>query len=84
MLQDPEGNLEEWTEEIAVPFDENSASMKTHAMAKCQNLINDDPLAELIGVYQRTKTPNRAGNVKWICQYRSERPRNYADDYSQN
>jgi hypothetical protein len=84
MLQDPEENIEDWTEEIPVLFNEDSASMKAEATRRCQHLINHDPLTQLIGVYQRTKTPNQAGNVKWICQYRSEILKNYADDYSKN
>jgi len=64
MLQDPE-NQEEWSEQVRAP---NQAV----ALAKCQRIIEGESLIELIGISQITKTPNRQGNYKFVCWFRSE------------
>jgi hypothetical protein len=79
MLQDPEGKLEDWTEEISIPFNKDHEIMRNQAENECRKQIQGDPLTQLMGVYQRTKTPNQSNNVKWICQFRSE-VSNYVDD----
>jgi hypothetical protein len=72
MLQDQE-NLEDFTDEVSVPFDQDYEVMKANAWRICRQTFAVDDLTQIIDVQQRTKTPNRSGNVKWICKIRAER-----------
>ncbi|PSB29919.1 hypothetical protein [Stenomitos frigidus] len=72
MLQDAE-SLEDWSDEVAVPFNRDSAVMQAEALRRCQQLLGGDPLSQVVAVEQRTRTPNQSGNVKWICKFRTEK-----------
>lgn len=65
MLQDPEAEMEEWEQEVLAP------SLET-ARQRCQNIANRAGLTEVINVTQKTKTPNRSGQYRFICWFRSE------------
>lgn len=81
MLQDQE-NLEDFSEEVSVPFDDDYEVMKVTAWKICHQAFVVDDLTQVIDVQQRTRTPNRSGNVKWICKIRAER--RIADDNDQD
>lgn len=85
MLQDPDSQ-QDWTQEVSVKYNKDEKLMKAEAMRKCQEELKGDPLTQLVDTYQRTKTPNQGGNVKWICQFRGETEEApiYADDTNQN
>jgi hypothetical protein len=81
MLQDQE-NIEDFSDEVSVPFDANYEVMKASAWRVCRQTFETDALTEIVDVQQRTKTPNQSGNVKWICKIRAER--RMADGGDQN
>ncbi len=72
MLQDQD-RLEDWNDEVSVQFNKNYGVMEAEAWRKCKDLLSGDELSEVIGVEQRTTTPNQSGNVKWTCKFRTER-----------
>lgn len=72
MLQDQE-NTEDFSDEVSVPFDGDYEAMKTNAWKICRQMFETDNLPQVLDVQQRTKTPNRSGNVKWICKIRAEK-----------
>lgn len=71
MLQDPE-STDDWTYEVSVPYSKNFETMKASAEEKCRKEIRSDSLSQLLGVEQRTFSPNRSKNVKFLCHFRSE------------
>jgi hypothetical protein len=72
VLQDPE-NVEDFSQEIAVPFNSDKAVMEAEAWKLCQQQFGTDGVTQIIRVEQRTRAPNRGGKVKWICKVRAER-----------
>lgn len=71
MLQDPE-NTSDWTYEVSVPYSKDFEKMRASAEKKCREEIRGDSLSQLLNVEQRTFTPNRSKNVKFLCHFRSE------------
>ena len=65
MLQDPERSFEEWSETIKAP------NLDT-ARGKCELIASRVQLTEVINVTQKTQTPDRNGNYKFICWFRGE------------
>ena len=72
MIQDQD-NLEDFSDEISVAFDEDYEVMKAIAWKICRQTFGVDDLTQVIAVQQRTRTPNQSGKVKWICKIRAER-----------
>jgi hypothetical protein len=71
MLQDPE-STDDWTYEVSVPYSKDFEKMRVAAEKKCREEIRDDSLSQLLTVEQRTFSPNRNKNVKFLCHFRSE------------
>ncbi len=65
MLIDPENPSDEWQNEVRAP------NLQA-AILKCEAVIADVPLVELINVSQVTQTPNKKGDYKFVCWYSSE------------
>jgi hypothetical protein len=62
MLIDPEKPNEEWEAEVKAPNLDSARS-------KCERLIPPDQVVELLNVTQRTKTPDKNGNFKFVCWF---------------
>jgi hypothetical protein len=65
MLIDPGSPAEEWQKEVR-------AKDIDSARAQCESFIAPAPLTELLNITQLTKTPNKNGDLKFVCWYRSE------------
>jgi hypothetical protein len=65
MLQDPEKSFVEWTDRVT------AKNMDT-ARGKCEAIVANDPLIDVLDVAQATKTPNKNGEYKFICWFRAE------------
>jgi len=72
MLRDPERSYE-WTQEVRAPNLEV-------ARVRCQNIANSYPLTDVQQVTQRTVTPNKQGECKFICWFISEGEQPNASD----
>ena len=79
MLQDDD-NIEDFSHEVSVPFNADYAIMEANAWRICRRTFATDNLTAIIGTEQLTATPNRSGNVKWICKIRAERRLSNDDD----
>ncbi len=65
MLTDPDRPFDEWQIEVR-------AKDISSARAQCEAEIAPARLVELLNVTQVTKTPNKNGEVKFVCWYRRE------------
>jgi hypothetical protein len=65
MLTDPDSPFDEWQIEVR-------AKDIGSARAQCEAFIAPSPLVELLNVTPSTKTPNKNGEVKFVCWYRRE------------
>jgi hypothetical protein len=58
------------------PFEECQLEVKAKdagsARAKCEAFISPAEAVELLDVSQRTKTPDKNGEFKFVCWYRRE------------
>lgn len=65
MLQDPDNPYEEWSFEVL-------AEDLNTAQKLCQFIAENGELTEVLNVSQRSKTPNKQGQYRFICWFRSE------------
>ncbi|NJM47363.1 MAG: hypothetical protein HC860_15385 [Alkalinema sp. RU_4_3] len=65
MLIDPDKPNDEWEIEV-------KAANLDVAYGKCERLRPENYPVELLNVTQRTKTPDKNGNFKFVCWFRGE------------
>jgi hypothetical protein len=65
MLQDPDKPTVDWEEIV-------TAKNIDTARSKCEAIVVNDPLVEVFNVTQLTKTPNKNGEVKFVCWFKGE------------
>jgi hypothetical protein len=65
MLTDPDSPFDEWQIEVR-------AKDIDAARVQCEAFIAPSPLVDLLNVTPLTKTPNKNGEVKFVCWYRRE------------
>jgi hypothetical protein len=73
VLQEPENPYEEWSFEIF-------AKDLSTAQNQCQAIADTGELTDVLNVSQRSKTPNRQGQYRFICWFRSEVKHDDSDD----
>jgi hypothetical protein len=73
MLIDPEKPFEEWSDNVR-------AKSQAEAEMKCERLVRDRAMTEVINVSQSTTTPNKAGTYSFVCWFRTELPHDSNND----
>lgn len=65
MLIDPDKPNDEWEIEV-------KAANLDAACGRCERLRPENYPVELLNVTQKTKTPDKNGNFKFVCWFRGE------------
>ncbi|MFM2431739.1 MAG: hypothetical protein RLZZ511_2952 [Cyanobacteriota bacterium] len=73
MLIDPDSPSEEFQIEVR-------AKDIGAALVQCEAFISSAEAVELLNVSQRTKTPDKNGNCKFVCWYKREVEANDSND----